>query len=168
MLPIIKGRVAWKFAEPHFDVDNIIGVQNIKLKQVEDIIKVCMKPYEEDFADKVQEGDVLVGGINFGYGHPHYGAFKGLRAMGIKAVFAENFSPGFYRGEIVNGLPLIEAPGILDCTHRWDTLELDWEREEVVINGTRRLKCSPIPQKTKDLIESGGQIQYIREKRLSK
>lgn len=168
MLPFIKGRVAWKFDEPHFDIDNIIGVQNIKLKDIDDILKVCMKSYEEDFADKVQPGDVLVGGENFGYGHPHYGAFKGLRAMGIHAVFAENFSPGFYRGEIVNGLALIEVPNILAHVNRWDTLELNWEEETVTINGADRLKCSPIPQKTKDLIESGGQIQYIKDKRISK
>ena len=31
MLPLIKGRVAWIFDEPHYDIDNIIGVQNIKL-----------------------------------------------------------------------------------------------------------------------------------------
>ena len=167
MLPLIKGRVAWIFDEPHYDIDNIIGVQNIKLKDVSDILKVCMKSYEEDFAEKVQDGDVLVGGENFGYGHPHYGAFKGLRAMGIKAVFAENFSPGFYRGEIVNGPPLIEVPGILKHVGRWDMLELDWNTETVIINGEEPLKCSPIPQKTKDLIESGGQIQYIRDKRMS-
>ena len=168
MLPKIKGRVAWKFEEAHYDIDNIIGVQNIKLKDVPDILKVCMKSYEEDFDKKVQDGDVIVGGENFGYGHPHYGAFKGLRALGIKAVIAENFSPGFYRGEIVNGLPLIEVPGIVAATNRWDTIELDWDAEEVIINGEKKLKCNPIPQKTKDLVECGGQIPYIREKRLNR
>ena len=56
MLPLIKGRVAWIFDEPHYDIDNIIGVQNIKIKDVSDILKVCMKSYEEDFAEKVQDG----------------------------------------------------------------------------------------------------------------
>ena len=166
MLAKIKGRVAWKFEEPNYDIDNIVGVANIKLSDIEQMKKVCMADYDPGFAESVQPGDVLVGAENFGYGHPHYVAFKAMRAFGVKAVFAESFNPSFYKGEVANGMALIEVPGILGAVQRWDTVELDWENEQVTINGSTVHKCNPIPQRTKDIFECGSLIGYIREKRL--
>ena len=89
MLPKIKGRAAWVFKETNYDIDNIVGVANITLTDIEQMKKVCMTDYDPDFAAAVQDGDVLVGGENFGYGHPHYVAFKALRALGIRTVFLQ-------------------------------------------------------------------------------
>lgn len=166
MLNRIRGRAAWIFEENNFDIDNIVGVENIKLSDIEQMKKVCMRSYDPDFAGSVREGDVLLAAGNFGYGHPHYVAFKALRALGIRAVFAESFNPGFYRGEVSSGLALIEVPGILAHAGRWDTVELDWDREEVTVNGSDVLRCSKIPQRTKDIVACGGLVNYIREKRL--
>lgn len=166
MLPEIKGRVAWVFSEPNYDIDNIVGVANITLTDIEQMKKVCMSDYDPEFQSVVQDGDVLVGGENFGYGHPHYVAFKALRALGIRTVFAESFNPSFYKGEVSNGVALIEVPGILKAVNRWDTVALDWEKNEVSINDDVKLTCVPIPQRTKDIVECGSLINYIREKRL--
>jgi len=66
MLPQVKGRVAWIFQEPNYDIDNIVGVANIKLSDIEQMKKVCMVDYDPNFAQTVQDGDVLVGAENFG------------------------------------------------------------------------------------------------------
>ena len=66
MLPKIKGRAAWVFKETNYDIDNIVGVANITLTDIEQMKKVCMTDYDPDFAAAVQDGDVLVGGENFG------------------------------------------------------------------------------------------------------
>ena len=58
----LKGRVAWLFGN-NFDVDLIIGIENISQTDPEVLKKVCMKPYEEDFAEKVKEGDLIVAGL---------------------------------------------------------------------------------------------------------
>jgi len=169
MLPSINGRASWVFTEPNYDIDLIVGVDNIKIKDVDRLKEVCMKDYDPDFANQVIDGDLLVGGENFGYGHPHYPSFIALRALGIKAVIAESFSPGFYRGETNNGFPLIECPGITKYVDRWDTLTLDWETEQITAtNKNIILPCSPIPQKTKDLIENGGVMGFLRAQILAK
>lgn len=62
MLPKIKGRAAWVFKETNYDIDNIVGVANITLTDIEQMKKVCMTDYDPDFAAAVQDGDVLVGG----------------------------------------------------------------------------------------------------------
>ncbi|MEH7380415.1 3-isopropylmalate dehydratase [Bacillus sp. JJ1533] len=168
MLPIIKGRVAWVFDEPNFDIDLIVGVSNMKIKDIEVLKSVCMKDYDKEFSKSVRQGDIIVGGENFGYGHPHYPAFIALRALGISGVIAESFAPGFYRGETSNGFTLIECPTISTNVSRWDVLTLDWE-EEVIKNETSgiSLKCLPIPEKTKELVAHGGIVNYLRENRLA-
>lgn len=166
MLPRIKGNVAWVFHEDNYDIDNIIGIDNIKVKDIKKLKEVCMSSYDPDFRQTVKEGDVLVGGRNFGYGHPHWGAFKAMRALGISALFAESFYPGFYRGETTNGFTLIEVPDITKHITKGDIIELDWNKEVVTINGDKTLKCKHIPKKTKDIVELGGIIPYLRKTRL--
>jgi 3-isopropylmalate/(R)-2-methylmalate dehydratase small subunit len=166
MLKEIKGRIAWIFDEENYDIDLIVGVENIKIKDIEMLKKVCMTSYDPEFPNVVKKGDVLVGGKNCGFGHPHFPSFKALRALGIEAVFAESFSPGFYKGEIGNGFPLIECPGVLNHVSRWDEVSFDWDTEKLTINNDVVLQCNKIPQRSRDLIEFGGLIPYIKNKRL--
>ena len=165
MLNNINGRAAWVFDEANYDIDLIVGVQNIKITDVAELKSVCMTDYDKDFSSNVQAGDVLVGGENFGYGHPHYSSFKALRALGIAAVFADSFAPGFYRGETTNGFALIECPGISKLVKRWDRLAYNWETDTLTINGGNNIHCT-VPKKTKELIEYGGIINYLKAKRL--
>ncbi len=122
---IIDGRVAWIFGDD-FDIDLVIGVENIKYYDLVKLRSALMKAYDESFVDSVREGDVLVGGRNFGYGHPHYPPLVAMRSVGIKAIVAESFSPGFWRGETYNGMPLIACPGIAAAVKRWDQVRVHW------------------------------------------
>ena len=84
----IKGRVAWIFTEENFDVDQIVGVKNIKITDIGELSKLAMQSYDPAFATDVKAGDVVVGAGNFGYGHPHYPPLRALRHLGISAVIA--------------------------------------------------------------------------------
>ena len=125
-LPNLRGRVAWIFDEDDFDIDLIIGVRNIKITDVDELARLAMVDRAPDFAAGVQRGDLLVGGRNFGYGHPHYPAMRAMRHLGIAGVIAESFSPGFFRGEIAMGFPLVTCPGIVAAVARGDEVEVDW------------------------------------------
>jgi 3-isopropylmalate/(R)-2-methylmalate dehydratase small subunit len=59
MLPEIKGKVAWVFPQPHFDVDLIIGLNNISIKDIETLKNLCMKEYDPDFGEYVQKDQLL-------------------------------------------------------------------------------------------------------------
>jgi 3-isopropylmalate/(R)-2-methylmalate dehydratase small subunit len=125
-LPPIRGRVAYVFAQPNFDVDQIIGVANIKVQDVERLADLAMRGFDANFRLSVRAGDVLVGGPNFGYGHPHYQAMRAMRRLGIAAVLAESFFPVYWRGELSLGFPQIACPGVLGLVERWQTVEVDW------------------------------------------
>ncbi|MBU2952925.1 hypothetical protein [Marinobacter sp. F3R08] len=128
-----------------------------------------MTSFDPEFPDKVRAGDVIIGGKNFGYGHPHYPSCRALRALGINAIIAESFSPGFYRGESSNGYPLIECPGITSAVERWQTISFNWETEQISVEETGDvLQCQRVPLKSKDLILTGGIIGYLKKVRLEK
>lgn len=160
----LQGRVAWIFEEDNFDIDLIIGIKNIKLSDLEELAAVTMSSYDPDFRQQVRKGDLLVAGHNFGYGHPHYPAMKAMRYLGIAGVIAESFSPGFYRGEISMGFPLLTCPGIRSHVSRWDALRVDWSAHTVV-NDSRSgltLPFEPLPSADRGMLESGGFIPYLK------
>lgn len=165
-LPHLRGRVAWVFDEDDFDIDLIIGVRNIKITDLDELARLAMSDREPGFAATVQRGDLLVGGRNFGYGHPHYPAMRAMRHLGIAGVVAESFSPGFFRGEISMGFPLVTCPGILGLAGRGDMLEVDWAAAEVRHPATgRALPLQPLADSERQTLEAGGLLPYLKARR---
>ena len=158
----LKGRVAFIFEEIDFDVDQIVGVKNIKIQDVEELASVAMESFEPDFRSQIRAGDLLVGNTNFGYGHPHYPPMIAMRHIGIAGVIAESFSPGYWRGEIAMGFPQISCPGIIKMVDRWDELEVDWRTCEVR-NLTKKTKTTFEPMSESDIqmLEAGGLVGYL-------
>ncbi len=162
-LPNLRGRVAWIFDEDDFDIDLIIGVRNIKITDVEELARLAMSDREPQFAAGVRRGDLLVGGRNFGYGHPHYPAMRAMRHLGIAGVVAESFSPGFFRGEIAMGFPLATCPGIVAAVRRGDEIEVDWAAGLVrVTDRTEVLPLEPLSAAERGTLEAGGLIPYLK------
>ncbi len=159
----LRGRVAFIFEEIDFDVDQIVGVKNIKIQDVAELAKVAMQAYDPDFAKVVQPGDLLVGNHNFGYGHPHYPPMRAMRHLGITGVVAESFSPGYWRGEISMGFPQVSCPGILGLVERWDEIEVDWAAG-VVRNLTRGRETAfePLARADYEMLDAGGLLQYLK------
>lgn len=159
----LRGRVAFIFDEVNFDVDQIVGVKNIKITDVAELAQVAMQSYDPDFASKVRPGDLLVGAGNFGYGHPHYPPMKAMRHLGITGVIAESFSPGYWRGEVSMGFPQVSCPGILGFVQRWDEVEVDWAAG-MVRNHSRgtEIPFEPLPQADAETIEAGGLVPFLK------
>jgi 3-isopropylmalate/(R)-2-methylmalate dehydratase small subunit len=164
-LPHLRGRVAWVFDEDNYDIDLIVGVRNIKITDVKELASLAMADCDPNFATSVRPGDLLVGGRNFGYGHPHYPAMRAMRHLGIAGVVAESFSPGFFRGEISMGFPLVTCPGILAQVKRWDEIEVDWTAACVRHLGQgASLPIVPLNAAERLTLEAGGLIPYLKQR----
>lgn len=161
----LRGRVAYIFDELDFDVDQIVGVKNIKIKDPGELAALAMQAYDPDFQSQVRRGDFLVGNHNFGYGHPHYPPMIAMRELGVAAVLAESFSPGYWRGEIAMGFPQVPCPGILNLVKRWDDIEIDWGSSQV-INHTSGVAKSfePLAAADQNMLDAGGLIGYLHAK----
>ena len=160
----LRGRVAFILEEDDFDIDQIVGVKNIKIQDVDELAAIAMQSYDPQFASQVRKGDVIVGAQNFGYGHPHYPPMKALRHLGIAGVIAESFSPGYWRGEISMGFPQVSCPGIIAAVNRWDEIEVDWQAGVVrnLTQGTQ-VEFEPLARSDAQMLEAGGLVPYLKQ-----
>lgn len=159
----LRGRAAWIFSADDFDVDQIVGVKNIKIQDIDELAAAAMQGYDPAFRDKVRPGDILVGADNFGYGHPHYPPMRAMRHLGVAGVVAESFSPGYWRGEISMGFPQASCPGVLGLVERWDEIELDWTANELRnLTKGRALPIEPLSFADRSMLEAGGLLGYLK------
>jgi 3-isopropylmalate/(R)-2-methylmalate dehydratase small subunit len=121
-----------------------------------------MEPLDPAFAKKVREGDIIVGGLNFGCGSSREHAPIAILALGIPLVIAKSFARIFYRNAFNKGLALLEAD-ILDDIEQGEEIEADISAG-VIKWGTREVKAKPIPPFMVELINEGGLINYLRKK----
>ena len=141
-----KGR-AWKFGDC-IDSGNIKGV---------------MAGIDPEFHAKVQPGDVIVAGINFGMGSSAEDAPRSLRDAGIAAIIAESISNIYLRTLINLGLPAIECPGISKAIEAGDEVEVDLAAGRVMNlrSGTLRV-FAPFSDHTIAILEKGGLLPYLK------
>lgn len=159
----LAGRVAFIFADDDYDVDQIVGVKNIRVQDPDALRRIVMQAVEPDFAATVQPGDVLIGGRNFGYGHPHYPPMIAMRDLGISCVIAESFSPGYWWGEMAEGFPQIACAGILEQVRRWDPIEVVWDECLVRNLATgAALPFDPPTRSERDILGAGGLVKYLQ------
>ena len=155
-LPTIRSRAAWIF-EDDFDIDQIIGVANLKVHDVEELSALAMQRFDPDFRNAIRTGDVLVAGKNFGYGHPHAGAMRAMRHLGIRAVIAESFFSSYWVGEIGYGFIQVVCPGITSGLRRWDDIAIDFEAGVVELpRQSRTLGIEPHSERELEILNAGG------------
>ncbi|CAO3680847.1 hypothetical protein G6F70_002448 [Rhizopus microsporus] len=80
----------------------------------EDMKKVVMENYDPNFVNVVKEGDVLVGGFNFGTGSSREQAATAIKSRGIQIMIAGSYSDIFKRNSVNNALLLIESPELVN------------------------------------------------------
>ena len=87
--------------------------------------KACFIEARPDFTGSVHQGDVIVGGRNFGCGSSREHAPMAIKAAGIQAVVARSFARIFYRNAINIGLPVIQCDAIYDAVKDGDPVSID-------------------------------------------
>jgi len=154
-----RGRV-WKFGD-NIDTDIIIPARYLALTDPAALGQHCMEPLVPDFAAKVQKGDIIVGGTNFGCGSSREHAPLAITALGISLVIAKSFARIFYRNAFNKGLALLEAD-VYDLVREGEIVEADLS-SGLIKAGGREVKAKPIPPFMMELIREGGLINHLRK-----
>ncbi|CAO3652715.1 unnamed protein product [Cunninghamella echinulata] len=133
---------------------------------LEDMRKVVMENYDPDFVNVVQEGDVLVGGFNFGTGSSREQAATAIKSRGITIMVAGSYSDIFKRNSINNALLLIESPDLVndlksDMGTKSLTKRTGWQVEIHVADGKVNVKKSDGSQKLYKVGALGKSVQEI-------
>ena len=161
---IIKGRVH-KFGDD-IDTDAIIPGAYLRTTDPYELASHCMAGIDKDFPKKVKEGDVIVAGENFGCGSSREQAVIAIKYCGIKAVIAKSFARIFYRNAINVGLiPIIANT---DEIKDDDIVEIDLEKEEIVVNDNLIIKCEVPKGIEREILDAGGLINYFHVKKKKK
>ena len=89
------------------DTDVIIPARYLNTPDAKELAAHCMEDIDPDFVKKVQPGDIMVGGANFGCGSSREHAPLAIKTAGVSCVIAATFARIFYRNAINIGLPIL-------------------------------------------------------------
>ncbi len=146
------------------DTDVIIPARYLNTSDPSELASHCMEDLDSTFVNRVQKGDIMVAGSNFGCGSSREHAPIAIKTSGISCVIAETFARIFYRNSINIGLPIIESPEAAADISEGDTLEIDFDTG-VIYNITKNTsyKGVPFPEFMQKIIAADGLIGYIKQ-----
>jgi 3-isopropylmalate/(R)-2-methylmalate dehydratase small subunit len=157
---IIEGN-CWKFGH-NIPTDEITPT-HVVWKSFSEMAKHVLESLNPEFPQRVQKGDIIVAGRNFGCSSGRAIAAKAIKATGVGAVLAETFSRTFYRNGHEVGLPILEVPGIHEFVQTGNRLRVD------IANGTvsnltsgKSMKGSPAPEFLLEMLRAGGLIPFLK------
>jgi 3-isopropylmalate/(R)-2-methylmalate dehydratase small subunit len=123
-----------------------------------------MEDIDKSFKDKVQAGDIMVAGYNFGCGSSREHAPIAIKESGISLVIARSFARIFYRNSINIGLAIVECDEAVDGIADGDKVEADLDNG-VIYNRTsgKSFQTQPFPAFIQKIIANGGLVQSIQK-----
>ena len=136
------------------DTDVIIPARHLNTQDAKELAAHCMEDIDKDFINNVKDGDIMVGGWNFGCGSSREHAPLAIKTAGISVVIAKSFARIFYRNSINIGLPIMECPEAVDAISAGDIVSVNFDTG-VITDETRIVAALPTIQK---LINDGGKV----------
>jgi 3-isopropylmalate/(R)-2-methylmalate dehydratase small subunit len=162
----MKGR-ALLYAKDHINTDEIIPARYLNTANEKELANHAMEDIDTNFVNKVQPGDIIVAGNDFGCGSSREHAVLALRGSGIQAVIAKSFARIFFRNSINNGFLVIQSD-IADDVEEGDTLEIDVTQGKIMnLNQKKKYSFNPLPKFLMEIINSGGLLNNISKKETS-
>lgn len=145
------------------DTDVIIPARYLNTIDQKELASHCMEDIDKDFVNKVQDGDIMIGGFNFGCGSSREHAPIAIKASGISLVIARSFARIFYRNSINIGLAILECGEAVDGIAEGDKVEADLDNG-IIYNRTtgKSFKTQPFPAFIQKIIANGGLVKSIQ------
>ena len=146
------------------DTDVIIPARYLNTSDHAELASHCMEDIDKTFVSRVQQGDIITAGQNFGCGSSREHAPIAIKASGVSLVIAKSFARIFYRNSINIGLAIVECPEAVDGISEGDKVEADLDNG-VIRNLTTgaEYKTAPFPEFIQKIIENGGLMQSIAD-----
>ena len=145
------------------DTDVIIPARYLNTIDKKELASHCMEDIDKDFTKKVQVGDIMVAGYNFGCGSSREHAPIAIKESGISLVIARSFARIFYRNSINIVLAILECTEAVDGIAEGDVVEADLDNG-VIYNKTtgKSFKTQPFPAFIQNIIKNGGLVESIK------
>jgi len=159
---ILKGKVH-KFGND-VNTDDIIAAKYLVSTDAKELGRHCMESIKPDFVSKINVGDIIVAGKNFGCGSSREHAPLAIKGCGVSAVVARSFAAIFFRNAINIGLPFLESQDV-DKINEGDELEIDLSGG-IIKNLTQDkvYKTHAFPEFLQGIVKEGGLMNWIKKK----
>lgn len=147
----------------NIDTDVIIPARYLNVSEPAALAEHCMEDLDKTFKERVKNGDIMVGGANFGCGSSREHAPVAIKASGISCIIAKDFARIFFRNAINIGLPILECPEAAADICEGDELSVDFD-SGIITNLTKKkeYKAAAFPEFMQGIIKAGGLIPYLK------
>lgn len=159
---ITKGSV-WRFGDD-VDTDQIYPGKYLPITDKQQMAKHAMEGAEggENFIKKVQKGDIIVAGKNFGCGSSREHATVAIKRIGVSVVIAKSFARIFRRNAVNTGLPILELEHI-EGIKPGDVLEINLENGKINnVTQNNGYKGKPVSSLEMEIMKAGGLLEYLK------
>ena len=157
------------------DTDVIIPARYLNTIDKKELAAHCMEDIDKEFKNKVELGDVMVAGYNFGCGSSREHAALVPLYLGVRCVIAKSFAR-IHVANLINAgiLPLVlENVDDYDKLNQGDCLELSdifdgMDKGKIILsNKTTGEKCTLLcsfSERQKEMLKFGGLLGYTKAK----
>jgi 3-isopropylmalate/(R)-2-methylmalate dehydratase large subunit len=166
MLPVYSGR-AWVYGD---DVNTDVifpGKYTYTVRERVDMARHALEDLDPHFAGKVQPGDIIVAGRNWGCGSSREQAVTCLLAAGVRVIIAASFARIYYRNAVNNGLLSVVCPAAAHSVRFGESVTVD------LIGNVIRCDAGAFPfrppsESVRRIVQAGGLIEMLRQVRASR
>ena len=155
---------AFKFSDD-INTDLILSANYMVSSNEQELASHLMESYDSEFINKVNAGDFIVAGANFGCGSSREHAPIAIKGAKIAAVLAKSYARIFYRNAFNVGLAIYELkPEDIDNIDEGDEIELQNEEGKVLnLSKNKSYTITAIPKFMQELIAAGGLMAYAKK-----
>jgi 3-isopropylmalate/(R)-2-methylmalate dehydratase small subunit len=155
----ITGRV-WKYGD---DVNTDVifpGKYTYSISDPREMAQHALEDLDPSFAQKVQPGDIIVAGKNWGCGSSREQAVTCLKEAGVGAIVARSFARIYFRNCINQALPIVTCDAV-DGVESGQEVTVDFVAGTVTTPGGV-YGFPPLPPEVMEILEAGGLIPHVR------
>src|SRR2546422_3319578 len=168
----VQGRVLF-VDKDNLNTDGIYGSKHTYRDDMkpEEMAAVTFENYDPNFNTLYQQGDVVVGGLNFGSGSSREQAATALKFKGIPCVIAASFSETYKRNAFNNGFVVFECPELVTHlrtiprmrdapTTVGQEITIDYAGSTLTVDG-KSFPFPPLSPAAQELIVAGGAEKLV-------
>jgi 3-isopropylmalate/(R)-2-methylmalate dehydratase small subunit len=145
----------------HVDTDVMLPTHAIVTTDLAVLAQHCFSGLVPDFKDRVQAGDIIFAGENFGCGSSREHAPIAIKACGIGGIVAASFGRIFYRNAINIGLPVVECPAAISFAAAGAEASIDFPASTLTVAG-RQFAIPLYPREVLEILRMGGLVPFMQ------
>ena len=157
-----KGTV-FKYGD-NVDTDVIIPARYLNTANARELAQHCMEDIDQEYVKKVQPGDIMIAGWNFGCGSSREHAPLVIKTCGTGCIIAKSFARIFYRNAINIGMPILECPQAAEEIAAGDQVSVDFSTGAITNHTSgKTYQAQPFPAFIQNIISAGGLLVSLKE-----